>query len=187
MKKLLHFPNACRAATLALIFAFAAAFAFAQDRPWLRVQVDGEDDNTKVELNLPLAAVEALGGTFGEQVLNEIEEEWNHDEEVDLDAEDLRVFWQSLRDNPGAWVTIDEEDGGTLRARMDGNEVRIEGGDEDGSLDIRFPVTFGDALFGASGNEPDLGAAIRTLAGHEDVLISLDGDDGKVRVWIESR
>jgi hypothetical protein len=187
MKKLLPFPNAYGAATLALVLALGAAPALAQETPWLRVQVDGEDDNSKVELNLPLAAVEALGGSLGEHLLDEIEEEWNHEDEVDLDADDLRAFWQSLRDNPGAWVTIDEEDGGNFRARMDGNEVRIEGGDDDGSLDIRFPVAFGDALFGASGGDPDLGAAIRSLAGHEDVLISVDGDDGKVRVWIEPR
>ena len=138
-------------------------------------------------MNLPLAAVEALGDSLGEKILDEMAHEWEHDGDVDVDAEDLRAFWQSLRDNPGAWMTIDEEDGGNLRARMDGDEVRIEGTGEDGALDIRFPVTFGDALFGNEGRDPDLGAAIRALADHDDVLVSVGGDDGRVRIWIEPR
>ena len=177
-----------RTTTLATIALGLAAFpALGQERPWLHVQVEGDDDNTKVEVNLPLAAVEALGDSLGEKILDEMTHEWEEGGDVDVDAEDLRAFWQSLRDNPGAWITIDEEDGGNLRARMDGDEVRIEGTGEDGSLDIRFPVTFGDALFGDEGSDPDLGAAIRALADHDDVLVSVGGDDGRVRIWIEPR
>ena len=177
-----------RTTTLATIALGLAAFpALGQERPWLHVQVEGDDDNTKVEVNLPLAAVEALGDSLGEKILDEMTHEWEEGGDVDVDAEDLRAFWQSLRDNPGAWMTIDEEDGGNLRARMDGDEVRIEGADDDGSLDIRVPVTFGDALFGDEGSDPDLGAAIRALADHDDVLVSVDGDDGRVRIWIEPR
>lgn len=176
-----------RTATLAtMALGLAALPALGQERPWLHVQVEDED-NTKVELNLPLAAVEALGDSLGEEILDEMAQEWEHDGGIDVDAEDLRAFWRSLRENPGAWLTIDEEDGDDLRARMDGDEVRIEGVGDDGSLDVRFPVTFGDALFGEEGRDPDLGAAIRALADHDDVLVSVGGDDGRVRVWIEPR
>ena len=190
MMRLSHIPFLSRVTAvipLALIFAFAATPAFTQQKPWLHLEVQRDDDNTKVELNLPLAAVEALGGSLGEHIFNEMAEEWEHDSDVDMDSEDLRAFWRALRENPGAWVQIDEEDGGNLRARMDGDEIRIEGGGDDGSLNIRFPMAFGDALFGEAGEDPDLGAAIRSLANHEDVLISMDGDDGRVRVWIEPR
>ncbi len=177
-----------RNATLVtLALALTAIPALGQERPWLHVQVEDGADNTKVEVNLPFAAVEALGDSLGEHILDEIEKEWDHDTEVDVDAEDLRALWQSLRDNPGAWVTIDEEDGGNLRARMDGDEIRIEGSGDDGALDVRFPVAFGDALFGEEGTEPDLAAAIRALAEHDDVLVSVGGDDGRVRVWIGPR
>ena len=182
MKRLL------RTATLVTIaLGLAALPALGQERPWLHVEVEGDDDNTKVEVNLPLAAVEALGDSLGEKILDEMAHEWEHDRDVDVDAEDLRALWRSLRENPGAWMTIDEEGGGNLRARMDGDEVRIEGSGDDGSLDIRIPVTFGDALLGEEGSDPDLGAAIRALADHDDVLVSVGGDDGRVRIWIEPR
>ena len=188
--RLRNIPPLSRAAAaipLALILTLAALPALGQEKPWLHVQVEGDDDGTKVEVNLPLAAIEALGGSLGERMLDEMAEEWEHDSDLDVDSEDLRAFWSALRENPGAWVQIDEEDGGNLRARMDGDQIRIEGGGDDGSLDIRFPVAFVDALFGEAGSEPDLGAAIRSLANHEDVLISVNGDDGQVRVWIEPR
>ena len=177
-----------RIATLATVALALAAFpALGQETPWLHVQVEGDDDNTKVEVNLPLAAVEALGDSLGEKILDEMEKEWEHGTDVDVDSEDARAFWRSLRENPGAWVTIDEEDGGNLRARMDGSLVRIEGSGDDGALDIRFPVSFGDALFGEDGDEFDLGAAIGALADHDDVLVSVGGEDGRVRVWIGPR
>lgn len=177
-----------RNATLATVALALTAFtALGQETPWLHVQVEGDDDNSKVEVNLPLAAVEALGDALGERILDEMEKEWEHGADVDVDSEDARAFWRSLRENPGTWVAIDGEDGGNLRARMDGDEIRIEGSGDDGALDIRFPVAFGDALFGEEGTDPDLGAAIRALADHDDVLVSVGGDDGRVRVWIGPR
>ena len=189
--RLRDLPPLCRATAaipLALILTLAALPALGQEKSWLHVQVEGDDDDTKVEVNLPLAAIEALGDSLGERMLDEMAEEWEHDsDDLDVDSEDLHAFWSALRKNPGAWVQIDEENGSNLRARMDGDQIRIEGSGDDGSLDIRFPVAFGDALFGEAGEKPDLGAAIRSLANHEDVLISVDGDDGRVRVWIEPR
>ncbi|MDE2882067.1 MAG: hypothetical protein OXP70_09460 [Acidobacteriota bacterium] len=177
-----------RIATLTTVaLGLAALPAPGQETPWLHVQVEGDDDNTRVEVNLPLAAVEALGDSLGEKILDEMEKEWEHGTDVDVDSEDARAFWRSLRENPGTWVTIDEEDGGNLRARMDGSLVRIEGSGDDGALDIRFPVAFGDALFGEDGDDIDLGAAIRALADHDDVLVSVGGDDGRARVWIGPR
>ena len=123
-----------RIATVATTLCVLAALpALGQEKPWLHVQVQGDDDDTKVEVNLPLAAIEALGDSLGERMLDEMAEEWEHDSDVDLDSEDLRAFWSALRENPGAWVQIDEEDGGNLRARMDGDQIRIEGGGDDGS------------------------------------------------------
>ncbi len=175
------------AALAAIVLGLAALPAFGQERPWLHVSVEDGNDNTKVEVNLPFAAVEALGDSLAEHIFDEIEKEWDHGADVDVDADDLRALWQSLRDNPGAWVTLDEENGGNLRARMDGDEIRIEGAGDDGALDVRIPVAFGDALFGEEGEEPDLAAAIRALRDHDDVLVSVGGDDGRVRVWIGPR
>ena len=71
-----------------------------------------------------------------------------------------------------------------LRARMDGDEVRITTTDEDGTLNIRFPTAVGDALFAGDSEDLDFSAAVRRLADHEGDLVVVDGGDGRVRVWI---
>lgn len=170
------------AATAAALF-FAASASAQSDAPWLHVQVEGENDEAKVEINLPLAAVEALSESMGEKALQSAFEHADESSQPDVELEDLRAFWQALRAEPGAWVTIDDDDGG-LRARMDGDEVRITAEGDDGSVNIRFPSALGDALFSGPGPDPDFAGAIRSLADHDGDLVVVDGGDGKVRIWI---
>lgn len=187
----LRFPaGPVRSASLALFCALAAAPAFGQpERPWLHVQVQDESDETRVEVNLPLSAVEALADSLGERVLDEvyddIEEAAEDGGRGDLRIEDLRALWQALRDEPGAWVEIEEAGEGRLRARMDAGEVRIVGSGGDGALNIRFPAAVGDALFaGGDDDDLDIPAALRSLADHEGNLVTVTGGDAQVRIWI---
>ncbi len=165
------------------VFALAAAPALGQPaKPWLHVQVQDDSDETKVEVNLPLAAVEALGDSMGERMLEEATR--RSEDGVELKMEDLRAFWEALRAEPGARVQLAAEDGGGLDGWITGDEVRIEGSGDDGSLEIRFPVAVLDALFSGAGEEPDFRRAIRSLGSHEGDLVSMRGEDGQVRVWI---
>ena len=184
---------AAGAASLALAFALAAVPAFGQPaRPWLHVQVQGESDETRVEVNLPLSAVEALADSLGERMLDEVVEDFG---EVageggrgDLRIGDIRALWQALREEPGAWVEVEEAGEGRLRARMDAGEVRIVrivGTGEEGALSIRFPAALGDALFaGGEQDDLDIPAALRSLADHEGDLVTVTGGDAQVRIWI---
>ena len=170
-------------AALAALPLLAAPALGQTEKPWLHVQVQDESDETKVEVNLPLAAVEAFGDSIGERLLEHATEAAGDSGDFHLELDDLRAIWQALRAEPGAWVRMQDDDG-NLRARMDGDEIRIQGSDGDGSLEVRFPVALGDALFEGPEGEPDFSAAIRTLADHEGDLVSVTGDDGQVRVWI---
>ena len=144
-----------RIATVATTLCVLAALpALGQEKPWLHVQIQGDDDDTKVEVNLPLAAIEALGGSLGERMLDEMAEEWEHEAGNDIAPKTSGRFGTRFGRTRGPGSSIDEEDGSNLRARMDGKEIRIEGSGDDGSLDIRFPVAFGDALFGEAGSDP---------------------------------
>lgn len=173
--------------TLSLLALLAAGPALAlQEKPWLHVQVLDESDATRVSVNLPLGAVEVLAESMGDRILEQAYDftDDHGEADVDVELEDVRVFWKALRDEPGAWVEVDSEGGDGLRARMDGDEVRIEGTGEDGGLSIRFPAAVGDALFGGPEGSLDFGAAIRSLAAHEGDVVSVSGDDAEVRIWI---
>lgn len=166
------------------LLAFAAAPAVAQPaEAWLHVQVEGDSEDRRVDVNVPLAAAHGVVESLGGELLDEMYEEMNDEAENHLD--ELREVWQALRENPGSTVEISEDGDERLTAIMDGDEIRVEGSGDDGTLFIRVPVAFGDALF--SGEDPqelDFAAAIETLSGHEGDLVSVKGDDGSVRVWI---
>lgn len=167
-----------------VVFAFAAAPAVAQsEKPWLHVQVEGDSEDQRVDVNVPLAAAHGVVESLGEELFEEMYEEMNDGAEEHLD--ELREVWQALRENPGTSVELSEEGDERLTAIMDGDEIRVEGKGDEGTIFIRVPVAFGDALF--SGDDPqelDFAAAIETLSGHEGDLVSVKGDDGSVRVWI---
>ncbi len=176
-------PRLLGAALLAALLAVTGSAAAQTDTPWLHVQVEDESDRTKVEVNLPLAAVEAISDRMGREALADAMGHADDSRETNLETEELRALWKALRADPGAWVSVGDGDE-NLRARMDGDEVRITTTDEDGSLNIRFPTAVGDALFGSDAEELDFAGAVRRLADHEGDLVVVDGGDGRVRVWI---
>lgn len=165
-------------------FAFAAAPALAQpEKAWLHVQVEGDSEDQRVDVNVPLAAAHGVVESLGAELFDEMVEEMNDEAENHLD--ELREVWQALRENPGTSIELSEEGDERLTAIMDGDEIRVEGRGDDGTLFIRVPVAFGDALFsGADPQELDFAAALETLSGHEGDLVSVKGDDGSVRVWV---
>ncbi len=168
-------------ALLVPALALGAAPGLAQtEAPWLHVEVRDGSDDTEVEVNLPLAAVEAFGDRIGEQILEHAEVPRGAG---DLEIDDLRKVWAELRANPGSSVRVGDEDG-ALNARMDGDEVRIEASGDDGEIAIRIPVGVGDALFGGEDGVLDVRAAIRRLRGHEGDLVTVTGEDSRVHIWI---
>ena len=173
------------AAAFALLAAPATAVAANQAaKPWLHVQVEGESEDERVEVNVPLAAAHAMVDSLAEEIFGELYEEMAEHADEDEVAE-LRALWQALRDDPGTSIDISEGGGERLTAILDGDEVRVEGSGDDGTIFIRVPVAFGDALF--AGDDPmelDFAAALETLSGHEGDLVSVKGDDGQVRIWI---
>lgn len=177
--------GAVAAAAFALLAAPAAAQAASQtDKPWIHVRVEGESEDERVAVNVPLAAAGAMADSLGEEIFGELYEEVGEHADEDEIAE-LRDLWQALRDDPGTSIDISEDGNERLTAVMDGDEVRVEGSGDDGTIFIRVPVAFGDALFaGGDLTELDFAAALETLSGHEGDLVSVEGDDGRVRVWI---
>ncbi len=171
------------ALSVAAALGLAAPAAAQPDSPWLHVRVHDESGNAKVEVNLPLAAVEALSGAMAEEALRDALGSEADADEPRPDFEDLRALWRALRAEPGAWVSVDDDDG-QLRARMEGDEVRITAAGDDGSLNIRFPTAVGDALFEEGREDIDFAAAVRRLQDHDGDLVVVDGDDGGVRIWI---
>ncbi|HVR30429.1 MAG TPA: hypothetical protein VMS86_12955, partial [Thermoanaerobaculia bacterium] len=124
-----------------------------------------------------------------EQVHREIDVELN---DVDFRIEDLRQFWQDVRDQEDAtFVTVESPDA-TVRVAKEGHLLvarTTERSDDGAQVDVRFPFAVLDALFqGTDEHRIDLVAAVRALAQYGDGdIVTVDDGETRVRVWVDDR
>jgi len=168
----------------AFLLLFFPALAASESRSWLHVEVDQPAEERNVRVRLPLAVVETLSATMQDELFEPLADALESTREEDADLERFRKLWRSLRENPGAVVEVREGGNETLTARMDGSLVRIEGAGEDGDLRVRIPVELGDAFFAQEPDPETLAAAIRKLGETDGELVSVENEEGRVRIWV---
>ncbi len=168
----------------AFLLLFFPALAASESRSWLHVEVDQPAEERNVRVRLPLAVVETLSETLQSELFEPVADALESVHEEDSDLEKFRKLWRSLRENPGAVVEIREGEDQALTARMDGSLVRIEGAGDDGNLNVRIPVELGDAFFAEEPDPEVLTAAIRKLGETDGELVSVESEEGRVRIWV---
>ena len=167
-----------------------AAPLFAQI-PWIHIAVDetGEDD-TRVNVNLPLSVVQIALAAAPEKIISHGEFHLRHVNK-DVDIESLRKMWAELRETGDAeFVTIEEEDE-TIRVRREGDFIRIDiDGRADGDpeqVHIDIPVSVVDALFSGDGETLNIKDALSALSKERGDIVRVNDGETKVRVWIDER
>ncbi len=165
------------------LFLPATAALSQQPRSWLHVEVDQPAEERNVRVRLPLAVVETLSETLQDDMFGPVAEALAG-EDGEPRMERYRALWRSLRENPGATVEVREGDAEGLTARMDGSLVRIEGAVEDGAINVRVPVEIGDAFFAEEPDAETLARAVRQLGERDGDLVSVESDEGRVRIWV---
>jgi hypothetical protein len=165
---------------------FAAPGLWAQER-WFHVQVVDEGSEERVNVNVPLSLIEAAIRMIPKEIEDEVEMELN---DVDIAIEDLRAFWQEVRQTEDAvFVTVESPDE-KVRVAKEGNFLiarTVESTEDGAEVDVRFPFEVLNAMF-ADENRVDLIAAVRALAeyGDGDMVSVRDGDE-HVRVWVDDQ
>jgi hypothetical protein len=169
--------------TAGLVLALAGTAA-ASDL-WLHMNVN-EAKGGQVNLNFPLSTAMSMAGRVADDA--------GHPGKVrvgdkDMDAKELRRFWQAVKDSPDAdFVTVDGPDG-KVRIAKSGGYLLIRANDTKGHgsrVDIKVPTPVIEALLSGGGDELDLKAGLEALArqGVGD-LMTIDGDHDSVRMWID--
>jgi hypothetical protein len=174
------------APTTVLILILATGSASAGDR-WLHVRaqdLDGDEGN--IVINLPLKTVEAM--------LPSIQTDVFHAGRIRIDGDgdshdiDLRRIVEALRDAPDAeFVTVRTHDESIRVAKEQGFLLlRVDERDGD-QVHVRVPMAVVETLLSESGDEMDLSGALNALADYEGGdLITIESNDGSVRVWIDA-
>jgi hypothetical protein len=182
--------NARKATITALLaMTLTAAQASASDL-WLHVKVHDGKEDSHVTINLPLSMIEKSAALIPSQARGSGKIKVNDKE---MDVAELRRMWDEVQNRPDAtYVTVDEKDS-KVRIAKKGDYLHIIAQDRDGkrghgeNVEMKIPLEVVSALLSGRGDEFNVGAAIQALARRgEGELVTVDGDDETVRIWVDN-
>ena len=169
---------------LAMLLSLAPAKA-QQTQPWIHVRVTEHDDGTKVSVNLPLSLAKVALEVAPRDVMEKGRIKL---QEKDISVADLRRLWAELKTSGDAeFVTVEEKDQ-TVRVARAGDHLTVDVNDQSGKnekVQIRMPLSVVDALLSGEGEDLDVGAAIEQLREQRGEIVTVDGSDSEVRIWID--
>ncbi|MCI0659004.1 MAG: hypothetical protein L0170_18275 [Acidobacteria bacterium] len=161
---------------------------------WLHVRVeDGTgEDAERVHVNVPLSLAEAVIPAIN------VENFRNGKVHVDMDGGgnhlqdvDFRKILTALRDTKdGNFVTVEGSKDNVQVAKQGGYLIaKVREGNAGGTrVDAKIPFQVVEALLSGNGNELNIAAAVRALGEHGDgVLVTVDDEKSKVRIWVDSK
>jgi hypothetical protein len=198
----LRLPSAALATFAAAVLAFGLGTdaRAGSDDHWIHISVDGTDEKPeRVRVNLPLTLITALEPLLA-QHCGDPESIFSINGR-DMDREDLLAILKSVKSaKDGEFITVDDDtdhvriskEKGVLYVRVREKAGKGEKGDEGESggerVDLQVPIVVVEALVSGTGDELDLGAALKALvASGQRELVSVDDDGERVRIWIDDK
>ena len=184
---------------LAVIF-LARTGTLAADR-WVHVKVEeGGTQGETVRINLPLSLAEKVLPAIHTDKLCAGKVKVSKDDIHDLD---LRAVMEALRTAPdNEFITVESRHdnvrvakaGGNLLIKVQenketaGTKAKTETKTRAETVNVTIPIPVVDALLSGAQDELDILAAVRALGAVGDtVLVSVDDQHSKVRIWVDSR
>jgi hypothetical protein len=153
---------------------------------WLHVHVRDAQEG-RVSINLPLSVVDRMANVIPADT--DGRSKLRFDDE-DVSVAELREIWTELRKHPDAtFITVDEADSKVRVAKIGGNLVvrAREHGIRDEEVEMKIPGVVVDALLSGSGEQLNVGAALKALARHgEGEIVTVTGEGETVRIWIDA-
>jgi hypothetical protein len=171
--------------TLSLMLAWAAPAAWARGEAHLRVEVvDERTGEMKVNLDMPLNAVESILDIINEQVHGDVGMDFDFGDH----GMDVRKIYLALRDSDMSDF-LEVNDGDThVKVFMDRDAFQVRA-TEDGNLvaSVYLPIQVLDALFSGPEDElPNTRAALKELASLAPItLVEVYEDHETVKIWVE--
>lgn len=170
--------------TVALLLSTVAAWA--QAEPWVHVRVtEHEAGGHKVSVNVPLSLAQVALEVAPRHVLEKGRLKLR---DKNISVADMRRLWSSLKASGDAEFVTVEEDEKTVRVARAGSYLHIDVRGRSGkneTVQVRMPLVVVDALLSGEGETIDINAAIGQLKGQRGEIVTVDGSDSQVRIWID--
>lgn len=184
---------------LAVIFLTRTG-ALAADR-WVHVKVEeGGTQGETVRINLPLSLAEKVLPAIHTDKLCAGKVKVSKGDIHDLD---LRAVMEALRTAPdNEFITVESRHDNVRVAKAGGNllikvqenketadtKAKTETKTRAETVNVTIPISVVEALLSGAQDELDVLAAVRALGAVGDtVLVSVDDQHSKVRIWVDSR
>jgi len=153
---------------------------------WLHIDVNGKGEQANI--NLPLSMVRNMAPMLEEKGHGR---KRIHVRDKDLSVNELRQAWREIANGPDAnYITVKDQDS-DVHIGKQGDYLRLKAKDRgpDGeNVDLKIPLDVVAALFSSDGDELNFNAALEALARRgEGELLTVNGNDETVRIWIDSR
>lgn len=166
--------------------------ALAADR-WVHIKVeDGGVNGEVVRVNVPLSLAEKVLPAINTKELHGGKVKCN---DTKIEEVDLRAILDAVRTAPdNEFVTVESKHNHVRVAKSAGHLlVKVQESKESekvkhGTVDVSIPFSVIDALLSGAKDELDVLAAVRALGTIGDtVLVTVNDENSKVRIWVDSR
>ncbi len=167
-----------------LVLIVAASISLADGR-WIHIKVDEKgSDGERVRINLPLALIETVIPMVD---ADEFHEGKIRIDDHDIDKIDVKGILAAVRDaEDGEYVTVESDEENVTIVKKD-DMILIDVDEEDEQVHIKVRMDLLDALVSGDSDEVNILAAIQKLGeDDEGMLVTVDGDDETVRIWVDS-
>jgi len=177
-------------ATMATFVGSAATIgieAAQQDEPWIHVEITGDND-ANMNLNLPLAAIEAAIALAPEAIVRDGQLQLGSEQEVPVAA--IRGMWQELRDVGDAEFATIQAEGKDVRIAREGDTIHVNVSDRDDDdneeeVRVEIPVPVVDALLSGTGDTLNVRAAVQQLSTLRGEMVRVIEANNNIRIWID--
>ena len=153
---------------------------------WVHVRIFGDgEDGDRVSINMPVQTIATM--------LPMIESEDLKDGRIridgkELDGEDLRALWLSIRDaEDGEFLTMETKHE-NVRVAKRGHllSIKVEDDSEGDRVDVQLPIAVVSALLSGKEDELDLLAGLEALEEHgNEIQVTVNDDHTAIRIWVD--
>lgn len=165
--------------------AILAAAQSPDAQSWLNVSVQAAEDNTNVQVHLPLSMIL--------KVMESVKVEGFDAGKVSLEAADAEIDWPALlsavKEGPvGKYVTVTSDEANVDVSKTEKHLlINVhQKTDEKAEVAVRLPVELLDSIVVDAENKLDIAKVLRSLKTLPNGdIVTVKSDEANVRVWVE--
>ena len=169
-----------------LLGGSAPAASSSDGAAWLHVHVEEPKQRSRVQLNLPMNAVEAALKAAPDAVASHGRIHLGgHGRHLEID--DFRRLWKELK-GAGDAELVSVEDGDervNVSKKGDLLLIRVQNDGQGESVHVDVPAALVDALFSGPGEDLDIHAAVAELRKLRGDVVRVNDRSSTVRIWID--